>query len=248
MFITVQNINTNSIDFDSLVGKYICFRSSRPETLKSVTGTYVTNCNSIYLVKKLTSQFMIVEEDFHGMIRDTKFRKDTFERDFFDGHYVICDSRPNWDIEVGTYTIPVPDYKFTSNPDLSKSFTPEEINELLINEFLGQNKTYQEVLDCMKTLGNLIMKRHFNYVQIGRGYFQETNCVHVGLNIKEGNKYLGSFGSIYLKSYRNKIISVEFVVHDWINRYTGFEGFKFTTLEDLIVKYLSDNEDYIKTL
>ena len=249
MYITFQNITTPSIDFDTLVGKYICFLSKDSETLKMTTGKYVTNCNYIYFVKKITPHFMMVTSTFHnGEVMETKLRKDTFEKDFFNGYYVICDSKPVWNTEVGTYTITVPDYKFTSSYDLSKSFTTEEINELLTSEFLGKTKTYEEVKECMETLCDLIMKRHFNYVTIGRSYSQETNYLHVGLSIKTGHEYLDSFCSIEVTSYNKKINSIKFTPKDCLKMYTGFKGFQFTSLEDLIVKYISDNKDYIDQL
>ena len=92
------------------------------------------------------------------------------------------------------------------------------------------------------------MKRHFDYVSVGRSYFQETNYLHIGLNIKTGEKYFESFGHIVVKSYRNKINYIEFEPFDWITRYPGFENYKFTSLEDIIVKYLSDNKDYIDNI
>lgn len=245
MYTTFKNITTHTIDFDSLVGKHICFLSNKPENLKLTTGTYVTNCNYIYFVKKVTNCFLIVEEDFHGMIGETKLRKDSFEKEFFDGHYVICDSKPEWNIEVGTYEIKIPNYKFTSSPDLSKSFTTEEINELLNNEFLGQIKTCLDVRECFETLCNIIMKKHFDYVNIGRSYFQFEYSHHVGLSICDGDKYLDSFGELIIKTYRNKISYIEFKPVDWLSRKIGFE---FTTLEDIIIKYLSDNKDYIDSL
>lgn len=191
---------------------------------------------------------MIVEADFHGQISNTKIRKDSFEKHFFEKHYVICDKKPEWNVEVGTYTIHIPNYNFTSNPDLTKSFTTEEINELLTNEFLGKTKTYYDVLECFETLCNIIMKRHFDYISIGRGFFQQTNDIFVGLNIKTGYKYLSSFGDIQVKSYNNKITYIEFCPFDWINRNVGFEDYKWTNLEDLIVKYLTDNQEYIDAL
>lgn len=248
MYTTFQNIGTNKIDFNSLVGKYICFLSEDSENLKETVGRYVTNCNYIYKVIKLTNCFMIVEADFHGQISNTKIRKDSFEKYFFEKHYVICDKKPDWNVEVGTYTINVPNYNFTSNPDLTKSFTTEEINNLLVNEFVGQTKTYYDVLECFETLCNIIMKRHFDYVSIGRGFFQQTNDIFVGLNIKTGYKYLSSFGDIQVKSYKNKITSIEFCPFDWISRNIGFENYKWINLEDLIVKYLTDNQEYIDAL
>ena len=248
MFTYFENITTPNIDFNSLVGKYICFLSKDSETLKMTTGKYVTNCNSLYFVKSLTSCFMKVDEETHLGVRSTKLRKDSFEEGFFSGHYMICDSKPVWNTEVGTYTIPVPDYRFTSSPDLSKSFTTEEINKLLTSEFLGQIKTYSDVMECLETLCDILMKRHFDYVSIGRSYSQETNYLNIGLNIKTGHKYIDSFGRVLVKSYRNKINFIEFQPSDWLDRYIGFEGYKFTTLEDLIVKYLTDNKDFINTL
>jgi hypothetical protein len=230
-----------------MVGKYICFLDKDSETLKTTVGKYVTNCNYIYFVKKLTKCFIIVDEDFHGQVRETKLRKDSFEKDFYDGHYTICDSKPDWNIGVGTYSVQVPDYQFISS-DLSKSFTVEEINDLLTTEFLGQNKSYNDVQECFETLCNVIMKRHFDYINVCRSYFNENNSYHVGLSIHDGKKYLGTFGEIVVKSYKGKINFIEFKPFDWINRFTGFEGFVFTTLEDLIVKYLTDNKDFIDTL
>ena len=52
MYTTFQNIKSTSIDFDSLVGKYLCFLSKGPEDLKMTVGKYVTNCNSIYFVER----------------------------------------------------------------------------------------------------------------------------------------------------------------------------------------------------
>lgn len=249
MYITFQNISTTSIDFNSLVGKYICFLSKDSETLKMTTGKYVTNCNYIYFVKKITPYYLMVTSTFsNGEVIETKLRKDSFEDGFFKGHYVICDSKPVWNTEVGTYPIPVPDYKFTSSPDLSKSFTTEEVNELLTNEFLGQNKSYSDVEECIETLCNIIMKRHFDYINISKSYFNETNFLHVGLTIKDGDKYLDSFGQVIVKSYGGKINYIKFEPFNWLSRRTGFEGYNFTTFEDVIIKYLSDNKDYIDRL
>jgi hypothetical protein len=213
------------------------------------TGRYVTNCNYIYKVLRTTPVYIIVESNFHGQVDNTKFKKDTFEREFFDGHYVISDTEPVWNVEVGTYSIDVPDYKFKSTTDLNKSFTVDEINELLTNEFLNEVKTYEEVKNCMETLCNIIMKRHFDYVNISRGYFEYTNLLEVGLEINGGHKYLNSFGDIEIKSYRNKIISIKFKPSsNWIKRMVGFETYVWTSLEDLIIKYLTDNQEYINNL
>lgn len=249
MYTTFQNIETSTIDFNSLVGKYICFLSNSPEDLKMTTGKYVTNCNYIYEVLKVTDCFMIVESTFsNGQVDKTKLRKDSFEKYFFDGGYVICDTKPEWNTEVGTYIIEIPNYTFEDTTDLDKSFTTEEINELLRKEFLGTTKTYQEIQECFETLCNVIMKRHFDYVSISRSYFQDTNHIHVGLNIKTGHNIFESFGDIEVKSYRNKITSVSFRPFDWINRYTGFEDYEWTNLEDIIIKYLTNNKEYIETL
>lgn len=248
MYITFQNIKSSSIDFESLIGKYLCFLSKGPENLNSTVGTYVTNCNFIYRVLKLTDKFIIVESDFHGNIVNTKLKKDTFEKDFFNGGYIICDSRPNWGVEVGTYNIKLPDYKFESSPDLNKSFTTEEINELLTNEFLNKVKSYEDVKNCIETVCDIIMKRHFKYVSINRSYFQQTNSIHVGLSIESGKKFLDSFGHIELKSYRNKITSIKFEPFNWLNSYQNFKDYVWTSLEDLIIKYLNDNQEYINNL
>jgi hypothetical protein len=92
------------------------------------------------------------------------------------------------------------------------------------------------------------MKKHFDYINIGRSYFEFEYSHHVGLSICDGYKYLGSFGELIIKTYRNKINYIEFKPLDWLSRRTGFEGYKFTTLEDIIIKYLSDNKDYIDSL
>ena len=92
------------------------------------------------------------------------------------------------------------------------------------------------------------MKRHFDYINIGHGYFQDGYNYHVGLNIKDGHEFLSHFGNLEVKTYRNKVTSVNFRPFDWIDRYTGFEGFVWTDLESLIVKYLTDNKTYIDTL
>lgn len=249
MYTTFQNIKTTSIDFDSLIGKYICFMSEDSTDLTMTVGKYVTNCNYIYKVLRNTTSFMIVEFTFsNGQTGNTKLRKDTFENEFFSGHYVICDDKPDWGIEVGTYTIKLPNYSFNSTTDLNKPFTVDEINELLTSEFLGTTKTYGDVQECFETLCNVIMKRHFGYVDISRSYFQYTNHLHVGLNIKTGYKFFERFGEVEVKSYRNKIISIKFEVFDLINRFTGYENFQFCNLEDLICKFLTDNKDYIDSL
>lgn len=242
MFITFQNIKTDRIDFDSLIDKYICFLSKDVESLKMTTGKYVTNCNYIYKVSRITGSYMFVGSNFHGVITQTKLRKDTFERDFFDGHYVISDTEPVFGIEVGTYSIDVPDYTFSSTTDLSKSFTPDEINNLLKTEFLGTTKTYDDVKNCIETLCNVVMKRHFDYINIGSSYFQYTNLIHVGLTICTGRKFIDSFGFIEVKSYRNKITEIKF------EQYSGPLKPEWSTLEDLIIKYLTDNKDYIDSL
>ncbi len=249
MYTTFQNIGTKVIDFDSLVDKYLCFLSSGPEDLTMTTGRYVTNCNFIYKVLRITGSFMIVESTFsNGQVSNTKLRKDTFEREFFSGHYVICDTKPVWNVEVGTYSIKLPNYTFSPTTDLNKPFTVDEINELLVSEFLGTSKSYLDVQECFETLCNVIMNRHFDYVNIGRSYFQDTNHIHVGLNIKTGYKIFDRFGEIEVKSYRNKITSIKFELFDWINRYIGYEDFKFCNLEDLICTFLNNNQDYINTL
>jgi hypothetical protein len=246
MYTTFQT--TSTIDFESLVGKYICFLSKDSKTLKETIGRYVTNCNYVYKVVRVTSCFLLVEEDFHGQVRNTKLRKDTFEDGFFKGHYVICDTKPSWGIKVGTYEIDIPDYKFDSTTDLNKSFTTDEINQLLHKEFIGTTKGYGEVLNCFETLCDVLMKRHFDYVTVGSGYFQGTNLIHIGLDIHSGYKYFGCFGQIDIKSYRNKINYIEFKQSDRINRNTGFEGFVWSDLESFICKYLKDNQEYIDTL
>lgn len=249
MYTTFQNIKTTTIDFDSLVGKYLCFLSEDSDDLTMTTGNYVTNCNYIYKVLKITGSYMIVESTFsNGQVSNTKLRKDTFEKEFFSGHYVICDERPEWGVKVGTYTIKLPNYTFNPTTDLTKSFTVDEINELLTSEFLGTTKSYHDVQECIETLCNVIMKRHFDYVNIGRSYFQYTNDLHVGLNIKSGYKSFDRFGKIEVKSYRNKITSIKFELFDWINRYTGYEDFEFSSLEDLICTFLNNNQEYINNL
>lgn len=248
MYTTFQNIGSTSIDFNSLIGKHLCFLSKDSENLNTTVGTYVTNCNYIYKVLKLTDKFIVVESDFHGQIEKTKLKKDTFEKDFFDGHYVICDTRPVWNEKVGTYSVDIPNYIFESDTDLSKSFTTDELNQLLTKEFLNKTKSYVDVQNCIETLCDLIMKRHFNYINISRSYFQETNVLHIGLSIEDGKKYLDSFGQVKLKSYKNKIISIEFEPFNWLNRYESFNSYVWTSLDDLIVKYLTDNQDYITNL
>jgi hypothetical protein len=141
MFITFQNIKTDNINFDSLIGKYICFLGKDVETLNTVVGKYVTNCNYIYKVLYLTEHFMMLEADFHGNISKTKVRKTTFEECFFKGSCVICDEKPVDGIEVGNYNIDFPSYQFKSTTNLNKKFTTEEINELLVEEFLQKEKT-----------------------------------------------------------------------------------------------------------
>ena len=241
-FTTFQN--TTKLDFDSMIGKYICFLNKQSETLKTTVGKYVTNCNYIYFVKKVTDCFITVDEEFNNRVKQTKLRKDSFEKGFFEGRYVICDSKPNWNVEVGTYVVQIPNYKFTYN-DLTKSFTIDEINDLLTTEFLGQKKTGEDVRECFETLCNVIMRRHFDYVNIGRSYYNENNSHHVGLTIQEGKRYLRTFGEIVVKTYRGKINSIEFKPFDWIS---DFENFVFTNLEDLIIRYLTDNKDFIDTL
>jgi hypothetical protein len=249
MYTTFQNIKTTSIDFDSLVGKYLCFLSEGPEDLKMTEGKYVTNCNYIYKVIRNTSSFMIVDFTFsNGQTGSTKLRKETFEKEFFSGHYVICNNKPDWGVEVGTYTIKLPNYTFNPTTDLTKPFTTDEINELLTSEFLGTTKSYHDVQECIETLCNIIMKRHFDYINISRSYFQYTNDLHVGLNIKSGYKSFDRFGKIEVKSYRNKITYIKFELFDWINRYTGYEDFKFSSLEDLICTFLNKNQEYINNL
>jgi hypothetical protein len=249
MYTTFQNIKTDTINFDSLIGKYICFLSTDHEDLTMTTGKFVTNCNCIYKVLRNTNSYMIVESTSNnGLVEQTKLKKDSFETYFFDKFYVICDEKPVWNSEVGTYTIKLPDYTFDPTTDISKSFTVEEINELLTKEFLGKTKTYGDVQNCIETLCNTIMKRHFDYVNIGRSYFEYTNFLHIGLNIKTGKKYLECFGEIEVKSYRNKINFIEFKPINWFNKYSGFENYNFTTLEDIIVKYLTDNKEYIDNL
>jgi hypothetical protein len=192
---------------------------------------------------------MIVESTFsNGQVTQTKLNKEYFEKYFFEGGYVISDTKPVWNTEVGTYLIELPDYKFNPTTDTSKSFTTDEINELLTQEFLGTTKTYRDVQNCIETLLDVIMKRHFDYVSIGRSYFQETNHIHIGINIKTGDKYLSHFGEVEVRSYRNKINFIQFTPFDFLNRYVGFENFVWTTLEDLIIKYLKDNQEYINTL
>ncbi len=249
MYTTFQNINTTTIDFDSLVGKYLCFLTKGTEHLKMTTGHYVTNCNYIYKVLKNTNCFMIVESTFsNGQVTQTKLNKESFEKYFFQGDYVISETKPVWDTEVGTYTIELPNYIFKSTTDTSKSFTTDEINDLLTQEFLGTTKTYSDVQNCIETLFDIIMKRHFDYVSIGRSYFQDTNHIHLGINIQTGHKYLSHFGEIEVRSYRNKINFIQFTPFDWIHRYTGFDGYIWSSLEDIIVKYLTDNKTYIDTL
>jgi hypothetical protein len=86
------------------------------------------------------------------------------------------------------------------------------------------------------------MKKHFNYINVSRSYYQCSNYICVGLTIKTGYEFLDSFGSIDLKSYRNKITKIEFTPHDWLSNYP------WTDLESIIIKYLSDKKDYIKNL
>lgn len=249
MYITFQNIKTTSIDFDSLIGKYLCFLSEDSDDLTMTTGNYVTNCNYIYKVLKLTGCYMIVESTFsNGQVSNTKLRRDSFEKYFYSGHYVICDERPEWGVKVGTYTIKLPNYTFKPTTDLTKPFTVDEINELLTSEFLGTTKSYHDVQECIETLCNIIMKRHYDYVNISRSYFQYTNDLHVGLNIKSGHKSFDRFGKIEMKSYRNKITSIKFELFDWINRYSGYEDFEFCNLEDLICTFLNKNQEYINNL
>ncbi len=234
-------LNTTSVDFDSLVGKYICFMSKDVETLKMTEGKYVTNCNYIYFVTKITPSYIFVDSEFNNGMKDlTKLRRDTFERDFLNGFYVISDTKPVWGQFLGTYKIDLPSYSFeTSN--FSKSFTPEEIDELLKLEFLGKVKTMEDIRECMDTLGDLLMKRHFpEYVSIGRSYYQDGNSSHIGINIKTGHKYLGVYGIVEYKLYRKKIISISFVPCYWSR--------SWTTLEGLIVDYLTENKDYIDKL
>ena len=249
MYTTFQNIKTTSIDFNSLVGKYICFLSEDFEDLKMTTGHYVTNCNYIYKVLKLTGCYIIVESTFsNGQVSTTKLKRDTFEKDFFSGYYAICDAKPSWGVKVGTYTVKLPNYTFNPTTDLTKPFTVDEINELLTSEFLGTTKSYLDVQECVETLCNVIMKRHFDYVNIGRSYFQYTNDIYVGLNIKTGYKYFDRFGKVEVKSYRNKITSIKFELFNGINRCTGYENFKFSNLEDLICTFLNNNQEYINNL
>ena len=51
--------------------------------------------------------------------------KESFEKDFFKGGYVISDTKPVWNTEVGTYTIELPNYIFKSTtiPASSKTGT-----------------------------------------------------------------------------------------------------------------------------
>lgn len=249
MTLTFQNINSNSLNFNSLIGEYICFLSKKSETLNTTVGTYVTNCNYIYKVLSLTNQYMIVESDFHGSINKTKLKKETFEKDFFNGWYVISDTKPDWDIEVGKYNVELPNYKFESNPDFNKEFTTTEINQLLTDEFLNKTKTYDEVKECIETLINIIMKKHFNYINVSRSYYQCSNYICVGLTIKTGYEFLDSFGSIDLKSYRNKITKIEFTPHDWLDRFPSLgTNYTWSSLEHLINTYLTNKKDYIENL
>lgn len=234
-------LNTTSVDFNSLVGKYICFMSKDTENLKMTEGRYVTNCNYIYYVTKLTPSYIFVDYEFSNGTKDkTKLKRDTFEKDFLDGFYVICDTKPQWNQVISTYTINLPSYSFETS-DLSKSFTPDEINELLQSEFLGKVKTIQDIRECLETLGDILMKRHFNdYVSIGSSYGQSGNSSHIGLNIETGHKYLGFYGSVDYKFYRKKVISISFKP-SYLYR-------SWTTLEDLIVDYLTENKEYIDNL
>jgi hypothetical protein len=92
------------------------------------------------------------------------------------------------------------------------------------------------------------MKRHFDYKSVSRSYFQYTNDLMVGLNIATGYKYIDSFGSIKMKSYNGKITHIEFKPHEWLNRYVDFENYTWDNLENLIKKYLTDNQEYIENL
>lgn len=249
MYITFQNIKTKSIDFDMLIGKYLCFLNKGIENLKMSTGYYVTNCNYIYKVIGNTNCFMIVEATFsNGETTNTKLDKKTFEKNFFDGSYVISDEKPAWGVKVGTYSVELPDYEFRADTDTSKAFSTEEINELLAHEFLNTNKSYRDVQNCIETLTDIVMKRYFDYVSIARSYFQSDNCIQVGLNIETGNKYLPYFGEVKIKSYRQKIKHIEFVPCDWLDSYNGFADHRWNNLNDLIIKYLVDNKSYIDTL
>jgi hypothetical protein len=231
-------LNTSSVNFDSIVGKYICFIGRDSKNLLMTHGTYHTNCNYIYYVTKVTSSYIFVDSDFHGLIDKTRMKRDTFERDFLNGMYVISDTKPVDGQKLGTYSIRVPNYSFSS--DTSKSFTTDEINELLQSEFMGTTKTPEDIRECLETLCNIIMKRHFDYVSIGRSYCQDGNSSHIGLNIKTGCKYLGFFGIVNYRYYRNKVVSISFTpVH---------HERTWTTMEDLIVWYLMDNKDYIDNL
>lgn len=240
--------NTSSINFDSLVGTYLCHLDKESENLNTTVGKYITNCNYIYKVLKLTDNFIIVESNFYEQLKNTKIKKDTFYNDFFNGRYVICNTRPVSGVEVGEYPVEVPNYNFESNVDLSKSFTTDEINQLLTREFLNKNKSYNDVKNCIDTLCNLIMKKFFNYNNISRSYFNETNSLHVGLSIETGKKYLNRFGQIKLKTYKGKITSIEFTPIEGKFYYRGLEGYVWTDLQNLIVKYLQDNHDYILQL
>lgn len=234
-------LNTTSVDFDSLVGKYICFMSKDTENLKMTEGRYVTNCNYIYYVTKLTPSYIIVDYEFsNGTTDKSKLRRDTFEKDFLNGFYVICDTKPVWGQLIGTYKIDLPSYSFETS-DFSKSFTPDEIDELLQSEFLGKVKTIQDIRECLDTLGDILMKRHFpDYVSIGRSYGQSGTSSHIGLSIETGSKYLGFYGVVDYKFYGKKVISISFTPY--------YHDRSWTTLEDLIVDYLTENKDYIDNL
>ena len=248
-YITCKNIPTQNLDFNSLIGKFVCFRSRGPETLKMTGGTFKTNCNHVYKVLRQTDKFIFTEDHFsNGMTYSTRFRKDTFEKDFFNGCYVICDSYPVWDTTLDSYVIERPNYSFNTTTDLSKPFDVDEINNMLTDEFLGTTKTYSDVQECIETLMDMIMSRHFGYHTIKRSYFHDTNTLRIGINIHTGNKNLDSFGSIVVKSYNKTINYIHFEPDGWIDRINGFSGYKFSTLEDIILKYLNDNKSYIDTL
>ena len=248
-YITFKNIPDGKIDFDSLIGKFVCFRNEGSETLKMTTGTFKTNCNHVYKIVRQSDMFLFTEDHFcNGQVSNTRLRKDTFEKSFFEGFYVICDSYPGSETPLDSYDIVRPNYSFNPTSDLSKSFDVDEINNLLTEEFLGTTKTYSDVQECIETLMDKIMSRYFDYYTIGRSYFQDSNDLRIGINIHTGNKYLDAFGSIIIKSYRKTINHIHFEPDDWIDRREGFSGYKFSTLEDIILKFLNDNKDYIDTL